>query len=192
MARPRKANVKRDSTTGRSRGEQTVHPETLAIRERHLRQDGIILQFKKMEGYREVIKLTAQDARSGYSLGRLFLRYEQGDKALGISRDQFQTGEAWGRLCHSHAAIMGYRRGVGGSSKGELDDDEIIAIRRKWSDCYNCLMTACAGDIRVRDVTYGICVDDWPVSWLDFNDCGKLRLGLNGIKRALDGSPKKL
>ena len=44
MARPRKTNVKRNAS-GRIRSEQGIHPETLAIRERHLREAGVPLTF---------------------------------------------------------------------------------------------------------------------------------------------------
>ena len=93
MGRPRKTNVKRNAS-GRSYGEQGIHPETLAIRERHLREAGVPLTFMKREmtqhGWREVEKRTAEDRMAGYTLGLLRLR-DKSDPAS-ISQAQFEAG----------------------------------------------------------------------------------------------------
>src|SRR5690242_15493668 len=106
--RPRDPEVIRDRS-GKSRGRpDQIHPETLAIRERQLRQDGIILSFNKTELGREVLKRTAEDRLSGFTLGRLLLRYRQDKSDPGaISENQFEAGESWHRIVRRHAAIHG-------------------------------------------------------------------------------------
>lgn len=202
MPRPRKANVRRDNN-GKSRGEpHQIHPEVIAVRERQLRQDGIVLEFKKYEGTREVFRRTADDRLAGTSLGRLYLRWQQGERFHAISKNQFEAGEAWGNLVRRHMAIV-YSTGPdpksasfeigGGLSTKETPEETIIYVRRKWSDCYNSLMEVCeTHGLRVRDVTYGICVEDWPIRQLCWTDFGKLRIGLNSLQRVLDFHKKSV
>jgi hypothetical protein len=74
MGRPRKTNVRRDAS-GKSRGEEGIHPWTLEARERKLREAGVPLTFRKMEmtklGWTQVEKRTASDRMSGFTLGAL-------------------------------------------------------------------------------------------------------------------------
>ena len=195
MARPRKLGVKRDEK-GKWRG-YAIHPETIAVRERQLAHDGIILKFEAFESGRRVEKRTADDRLSGFTLGRLYLRHRQ-DKTdpSGISEEQMNAGEAWASLVRRHAAIMGYSVSlktpsllmISGSSAPSADPDEetILYVRRRWSDCYNLLMEVCRDHgLTVRDVVYGVCVENWPISALGEKDFGNLRMGLNAIGRAL-------
>jgi hypothetical protein len=39
--------------------------------------------------------------------------------------------------------------------------------------------------LRARDVTYGVCVENWPIRIISPDDVGKLRTSLNYIGRAL-------
>jgi hypothetical protein len=196
VARPRKLHVKRDRN-GKSRGEPLqIHPETLAVRERQLTEDGIVLEFKRVEGHREVVKHTAEDSKAGTTLGRLLLRRQQGDFACSISQEQFDAGDAWAALCRRHASIMGYSLGPhaasfeigGGRSTHEPLEETVLYVRRKWSDCYNLLMYACQQHgLGVRNVTFGVCIENWPISALYQNfGIADLRIGLNAIARALD------
>lgn len=195
MARPRKTNVRRDAS-GKSRGEVGgIHPETIAVRERELRKDGIILQFKRFDGVREILKSTATDAKAGFTLGKLLLFHEQGDRMRGISRQQFEAGDYWSGLCRRHASIMGYSLGmksfvlgtVGGLSTTDPLEETVIYIRRQWSDCYNglCALIPDYTD-RPLKLAFGICVEDWPVGVLTANDFGLLRVALNTLGRSLD------
>src|SRR5262249_43824385 len=142
--RRRKSNVRRDAK-GRSRGEpDVIHAETLAVRARELRNAGFEPAFAGRH---------ASDALAGFTLGVLHLRWQANkDDPGGISDRQFNSGQAWSRLVHRHAAIMGYSLtirtpsfimvGGGVTCLAEPDEREIIGTRRKWSDCYNCLMSA--------------------------------------------------
>lgn len=186
--RKRKANVRRDAS-GKSRGEPaTISPETLAVRARELRKAGFAAGFAGKY---------ASDALAGFTLGVLHLRWQANkDDPGGISREQFNTAQAWTRLVHRHAAVMGYTLtirtpsfimvGGGTSCMAEPDEREIIAVRRQWSDCYNALMSACRDHgIRVSIVTYGVCIENWPIGTLSHEDLGRLRIGLNAIGKVV-------
>ena len=201
MARPRKTNVHRDAS-GKSRGEyEGIHPETIAVRERELRKDGIILQFKRFDGVREITKSTATDAKAGFTLGKLLLFHEQGDRERGISRQQYEAGDYWSGLCRRHASIMGYSLGmksfalgtIGGLSTQEPLEETVIYVRRQWSDCYNglCGLMSDYGD-RPLKLAFGVCVEDWPVGALNASDYGFLRIALNTIGRSLDMDRRKV
>ena len=200
MGRPRKTNVKRNAS-GRSYGEQGIHPETLAIRERHLREAGVPLTFMKREmtqhGWREVEKRTAEDRMAGYTLGLLRLR-DKSDPAS-ISQAQFEAGDAFCRIVHRHALVMGYKLSVpspsliltGEGGSGREDDEETIArVRARYRACFDALMEATRaqgpnGGPRLWQVTYGVCVENWPAGSLTAADYGLLRTGLNVLARVV-------
>jgi len=201
--RPPLTNVVRRKD-GKSMGPPVgIHPETLAVRERQLLEDGIILSFGKTELGREIIKRTADDRLSGFTLGRLLLRYRQ-DKSNpgGISETQFEAGETWNKIVHRHARIHGYNLSVKtpsfimvsfGKGGGAPDNDDEY-IREQWQACYNAIVKICAeqGSLAVRDILYGVVIEDWPISRLTGStqrdtdkNYGDLREGLNALVRAL-------
>lgn len=199
MPRPRKTNVKRDAH-GKSRGEpHEIHPEVIAVRERILRADGIVLEFKRPNGMREEVIRTATNAKAGTALGRLLLRWEQGNRETSISPEQYYAGDAWASLVRKHALLMGYSLGPkaasfeigGGRSCNEPLEETIIFVRRQFSDCHNALChVAQIHGGRVYQVTEGVCLQDWPAGTLKPRDYGKLRIGLNAISKALDNEKK--
>lgn len=183
--RPRKAGAVRDES-GKSRDDEVAkrkaYETSLARQAAELRRDGIDPEH-------------AGNQLAGFTLGKLRLR---GSKDPGgISEDQYLDGNAWALLVHRHAALMGYKLsiatpsfamvGAGGSCAAEPNEDEVMRVRRRWSDAYNALMGACRdhGGLRLRDVTYGVCVENWPIERLTEADYGMLRIGLNVIGRAL-------
>lgn len=185
--RKRKTNVLRDAK-GKSRGEpEIVHPESIAVRERELSNAGLSLRGQD-----------ALNQLAGFTLGCLLLRARADRRDPGsISQEQYDAGDSWQNLCHRHASIMGYKSTVkspsfimvagGQSVAAEPDEDEISRVREKWTKAYNALMLACRDHgIRVRDVTYGVCVENWPVSRLRNRDYGLLRIGLNALAKVLD------
>lgn len=206
-----KAGVLRDQK-GKSRGlPQAIHPETLARRERELAEDGIVLTFTKMENGRSVDKRTAEDRLSGFTLGKLLLRGRADPKdPSGISQAQFDAGEKWLGVLVRHSAIMGYELKANVASPAfvsvssgdwlyrknynetmspeeEIEEaDKIESVKKKFKATYKKLMEACVTDgIRVRDVTYGVVVEDWPMRQLQGLDYGVLRIGLNAIGKVL-------
>ncbi len=121
MGRPRKVGVRRDAN-GKSRGEiGGIHPETIAVRERELRKDGIILHQMRFNGVSEVPTSTATDAKAGFTLGRLLLFHEQGDVIRGINRKQYEAGDYWASLCRRHSAVMGYSLGIKSPTLGQVN-----------------------------------------------------------------------
>jgi hypothetical protein len=203
MARPRKKNVIRDAA-GKSRGEPMgIHPETLAVRERQLVALRIPLQFTRMEMGRSITKRTAEDRLSGFTLGVLRLR-PQGDPGA-ISEAQFDAGDTFCKIVHRHAAVMGYRLSVPSpgfvmqsrGSSSVVEDDVCLlehkhteechpVVRRKFRACFDALMeeTRKHGK-RIWQVTYGVCVENWPPGALSMADYGHLRTGLNALGRAI-------
>jgi hypothetical protein len=193
--RKRKENVRR-SKSGKSLGECGIHPESLAIRERELKECGIVLTFEKLEGSRLVQKRTAEDALSGTTIGKLLLRWRQ-DKHRpdAISQEQYDAAEQWQKVVHRHAAIMGYKLNirtpsfeiVGGSScVAEPDEAEVRAVRARWTRCHDALTSAAREHSpRVYEVTSGIVLQDWPMSRVTQGEIGNLRLGLNAIGKVI-------
>ena len=186
--RKRKLNVRRDAS-GKSRGEiGAIDPDSIAVRVRELVKAGFTDGFAGRH---------ASDALAGFTLGVLHLRWQANkDDPGGISHEQFNAGQAWNRLAHRHAAIMGYNLNIrtpsfimvggGTSCLAEPDAQEIIGVRRKWSDSYNALMSACRDHgLRVSIVTYGVCIENWPVGALSYEDLGLLRIGLNAIGKVV-------
>lgn len=177
--RPHKPHAVRDSTTGRSRGDDEKHYRAirLAYRQREMEQDGI-------DG-------EPADPLVGYTLGRL-------KRAGKVSDVQFRAGEAWARLCHRHAAIMGYELKppkspaafgiVGRSLENEPDEAVVKEVRNLFADCYNALMAVCRDHgLSVREVTYAVCIAGVPLHVLVEKDFGDLRLGLNALAKVLGG-----
>ncbi len=146
---------------------------------------------------REVGAEDAGDALAGFTLGRLLLR-GRADKSDpgGISQEQYESGEAWAKLCRQHSQIHGYSLGPkspstdmigqGLSCIKEPDEETIIKIRRKWEDCYNSLMEACRSHgLKVRNVTFSVCVENIEIGALGTSDFGLLRIGLNAVGKPL-------
>jgi hypothetical protein len=198
--RKRKVGVIRDRS-GKSRGEPIgIHPETLAIRERQLRADGVPLTMQKKEytplGWQTVEKRTAEDGLSGFTLGKLLLRWRANkNDPGGVSQQQYEAGESWAKICRQHAHIRGTNRAPGspwftlvggGSSSGDMDDETVQRIRRQFSECFDVLMveTRTHGQ-GVWRVTYGCAVENWPLKQLNSEDYGHLRTGLNALSKVL-------
>jgi hypothetical protein len=181
--RHRLVGVPRDDSGKSRRHEQEAREAyglSLARRGKELQRDGIEPEH-------------ATDALSGFTLGKLLLR-NRADRLdpSGITQEQFESGQQWARLVHRHASIMGYKLSIrtpsftlipsGVDCADEPEEREIIAVRRKWSDCYHYLMQACRDHgARVSIVTYGICVENWPIGSMTVTDHGQLRIGLNAV-----------
>lgn len=178
-------------------GQGGIHPETLCVRERELKAAGLILEFSKLEGGRTVNKRTADDRLSGFTLGQLWLRQQQDPlNPGGISEDQFDAGEAWASLVVTRKSLDDSRKlsaktpsfsmVAGGGGSAEMDQDRIDRIRRRWNEC-EALLNECTGDPvwKIKQVLYGVCVENWPMAQLSETDLGQLRTGLNAVRRAL-------
>jgi hypothetical protein len=188
MARPRKQNVKRDRN-GISREylvrQRTDYEKTIARRAIDIIRDGLMAE-------------NAVDSMSGFTLGRLRLRGRSDPSdPSGINEKQYWAGMEWTNLVYRHAALMGYKLNIqspsvqmvsnGLSCLKEPEKDEILEVRRQWSDCYNSLMDKVKiyNAPRLSNVVYGVCIENWPVQQLTPPDYGLLRIGLNALAWAL-------
>lgn len=192
--RKRKIGVARTKTGAISRaGKTSMSAETLAVRERELEADGLILKFRKLEGGREVEKRTAEDRLSGYTLGKLLLRSRQGLPG-GITQPEFDALEAWASLVVARKSIDDSRKleaktpsfsmvGGGGVST-EMAQDRVDRIRRRWFECeYELNQLQCPW--KVKQAMFGICMEGWPLSQVSEMDISNLRTGAHAVIAAL-------
>ena len=193
--RKRKLGVARTKSGAISRaGKSEISAETLAVRERHLAADGLVLKFRKLEGGREVEKRTAEDRLSGFTLGKLLLRTRQGIPG-GITQHQFEVLEAWGSLVVARKSIDDSRKleaktpsfimvGGGGHSSEGLDQSRIDRIRRRWFECeYE--LNQLQAPWKIKQAMYGVCMDCMTLDQLSEADISNLRTGADAIICAL-------
>jgi len=165
-----------------------VHPETIAVRLRELRRCGVPVRDRH----------DALDALAGFTLGRLLLRHRADVSDPGsINEQQYDAGQEWAKLVYRHAIVMGYSLGspkspsfilvgAGLSCAQEPNEQEIIVVRRRWSDCYRALMETCkTHGLAVRDITYAVCIENRSIDLLTPADYGNLRIGLNALAKVL-------
>jgi hypothetical protein len=189
--RKRKIGVSRTNSGAISRaGKAGVSAETLALRERQLKSEGLILKFRKLEGGREVEKRTAEDRLSGYTLGKLLLRTRQG-QPNGINQAQFEALEAWSSLVVARKSIDDSRKlesktpsfvmvGGGGDSSEGLDQSKIDRIRRRWLECeYELNQLQCPW--KIKQAMYGVCMEGWLLDQLSEMDLSNLRTGADAV-----------
>lgn len=177
--RKRKANVRRDATTGRSRGE--IVDLTVVLNQPHRRA-----------------AKNPKDERLGYALGRLQLEGS-------ISEDQLNAGNAWAALVHAYARMIGIPSGSPRSSaltasvangfyawEGEtieIDPTESErrrkALKARYDRCHDTLHEAGrslgVGAELLKAVRH-VCIDE---RFPDERILGNLRIGLNALHRIL-------
>jgi hypothetical protein len=191
--RRRNKHALRDAN-GKSRGES---PEMIRA---------VALSYRA----RDVGWAAAGDPLAGYTLGRLFLRYQRsGFQDPGaIDERQFNAGQRYANLIRRHAGLMGLSLGnpksqgfelvaSGLSCAQEADDETVLKVRRQWNDCYRALMEAgrqfelgpegikSRTRQRVATLTYDVCLDRVSAETLTRSDIGLLRIGLNTLAKVL-------
>lgn len=175
--------------------QEKAYAASLAVRAAQLERERVLPSPKDRK---DGIETFADNRLSGFTLGKLYLRYKTySADPSGITGRQFSWGNRWCGIVHAHARIMGYRlsvkspsfimvAGQSGGAEPEPDEEEVMEIRRQFSDCYNMLMAASRDHgLRVRDITYGICIENWPIGTLQGDDIGLLRVGLNSVGKGL-------
>lgn len=190
MARPgrtRKLAAIRDES-GKSRdhekAQQADYETRLAHRRIRLAREGINPD-------------TAHMALSGFTLGKLYLRY-RADKTDpgGISEDQYRAGDRFTRIWHRYSRIVldtkrqsspGFVMvSGGGGSTPEADPQDIADAREDFRTVYDALAKRSKIDgYRVMEVVYGVCVDNWRADQLGPEDYGILREALNMLGKEL-------
>lgn len=177
-----KPGVKRDATTGRSRGYEGIHPETRLKRQEILMQIGLTAAAAQKH---------ALDPMAGTSLGRLRLRADQGYD--GISDAQYRAGEVFTSTHRRHAQLSGFRRpspasgnlnGHSGPGMGDVAETypgETRDIAKRLSD----FIEAMAHDRAAFEAVWAVCVNDHPEKSMTAENVGALRVGLNAIARLI-------
>jgi hypothetical protein len=174
MGRKRKTGVQRDAR-GKSRGEPARDVKAVALAYRA----------------REVGREHADDALSGFTLGKMLLRRE-------IPQGWHDAGERWAALVRRHAVLMGYALSRpspsfvmvanGLSCLPAPADDVVAAVRRDYADCYRALMDAgraARQGTAIALICYAVCVDNRPSEQLSADDVANLRAGLRALARVM-------
>ncbi len=169
MGRPKKQNVVRDRTTGRSRGGLRLEIMSVALRQR-AKEFGIpdpIEVEKQPDGSNKwfinrspaVDDIAVFDDKTGnfvgssplagYCLGRLLLAGRQRDPA-GITEPQFNAGLDYAKLCRRYDSLVtgrardlrgaNFDTGGGASLRADPDPDMIKGLRDKYVACYDALI----------------------------------------------------
>lgn len=147
---------------------------------------------------KEVHPDDAGDALAGYTLGRLLLNHLRSpEDPAGITREQHWAGEEFYKINRRHSrivtAVMNSPRSPllgmvswGISCEEEPTPREIAEARDNWRLCHDALIEASRiHGMAVIRVTYGVCVENWPLSRLSEEDYGSLKIGLNALGRVL-------
>jgi hypothetical protein len=184
MGRPKAKNMRRDSTTGRSRGPQTAEIIEVAFRNRIRRVGSAAIVVDQRTG------AARAHERSGYSLGILRL-WDQ------ISEDQFAAGEWYAGVVHRYCALHGLRLpvpkspalilvGAGRTCAAEPKKEDMDNAALKHRGARTALLVAgtqIGVGSRVNAITYAVCVEDRAPESLNEADLGNLRVGLNALAR---------
>jgi hypothetical protein len=203
MARPKLKNVKRDKTTGRSRGER---PEDVM-------SVGMAARIKFAPDATDALEMIEGDALNnlrGFTLGVLLCRWRAcNSDPSGISQRQYDAGDKYAKCIARHARLMeipppsaksGSFIMVSNSdwlyrSNGDLPSEpESLAkylkdaadLRAEFRNYRKALLQAGAAigqGSRVNAITYAVCVDNIPADSLSETDIGNLRVGLNALAR---------
>ena len=188
--RKRKPGVMRDAK-GKSRGlPDAIDPQSLAVRVRELRRDGIDA---------DTARAFSRDPFAGFTLGRLRLIGIAAEKSglidpRAITHDQCDAGQRFANLCEMHARIMGYAKGspkspalslvsFGVSTADEPDEATIKRVRHQFRASYDALIAAVgpAAARRCHDICQG-----WVrVDQMGEADFGNLRVALNALGKVL-------
>jgi hypothetical protein len=177
--RPRPPGRRRDSTTGRSRGESPAEIVAVARAQR--------------------IKAGADpdDALNtlhGSTLGILYRRWQMcATDPSGISTAQYNAAQAYISCVIRYCEIMGIplprpMAAAAGATRRDPPDEVVLAVRRRFSDLRRTLLD-CGREIgvgsRVNAAVYRICIEDPPIDAVQPVEIENLRYGLNAVARCL-------
>jgi hypothetical protein len=171
------------------------HPETIARRERELEALGIPLTYLKAEGQRVVERPTAVVNLAGFTLGKLYLKWQADPKTkIGVNENEYKAGEAFAMIVRRHSQVMDYELkrnvqspqwvsvGKGISCIAEPDEDEILKIRHKFRTCYDDLVSLGWSTV---DLVYGVCIENVPIESLTERNVHFLRQALRKLSERL-------
>jgi hypothetical protein len=136
----------------------------------------------------------ALNALHGTALGILHRRWQLcGTDPSGVSVDQYNAGQSYIATAYAYADIMGIPMpwpfsGQLRPTRGDPDEDLILAIRRRSSDLRRTLLDcgrAIGAGSRVNAAVYRICIENPPLDAVGPDEVENLRYGLNAIVRYL-------
>ena len=192
--RPKLANMNRDKTTGRSRGEAVESIIATALLPRL--KSGITYEESIVRDLRTG-KVVGSNQDAGHILGRLKM---VGLNPGGISENQFQAGWQYAQVVMRYRSIMGMPSespkamnlggGAGRALSADPEEKSILASREKYNACTEALNAAgfeCHQGNRVAKITNDVCMDriDYNSISGDMVALGNLRAGLNALGRVL-------
>lgn len=192
MGRPRQNNLKRDKTTGRSRGERPEDVKAVVWGQR-LRQGIPVADM--------------DEPLTGYCLGRLLLAGRQKDPA-GIVEAQHDAGMKYAQMVRRYDMMvigrsadiraMDFNRGLGKSLAQDPDPEMVQKLIDKYCDCYDALIAegmipdakGRVEGVKVAVQTYDVCMDRVLYGTLirDPHMLGNVRAGLNVLSKMFRGS----
>ena len=177
--RPRQPDRRRDTTTGRSRGESPADIVAVARAQR--------IKFGADPD-------DALNALHASTLGVLHRRWQAcPTDPSGISADQYHAAQAYISCVTRYCEIMGIplprpATGPVGATRGDPPDEVVLAVRRRFSDLRRTLLD-CGREIgvgsRVNAAVYRICIEDPPIEAVQPAEIENLRYGLNAVARYL-------
>jgi hypothetical protein len=177
--RPRKPNLRRDATTGRTRGESPAEIVAVARAQR--------------------IKAGADpddalNALYSSTLGILHRRWQMcATDPSGISTEQYNAAQTYISCVIRYCEIMGIplprpMAAAAGATRHDPPDEVVLAVRRRFSDLRRTLLD-CGREIgvgsRVNAAVYRICIEDPPIDAVQPAEIENLRYGLNAVARYL-------
>jgi len=177
FGRPRKAARKRDTTSGRSRGDSAAEITATARAQR----------IKAGAAPDDAL-----NALNGSTVGILHRRWQVcASDPGGLSRDQYHAAQAYIATVVHYAQIMGLRLPWPGTmasrpTRADPDEQTILAVRRRFADFRRALLDAGAAigvGSRVNAAVYRVCIEDPPVETVSRGEIENLRYGLNAIAR---------
>ena len=177
--RPRQPDRRRDTTTGRSRGESPAEVVAVALAQR--------------------IKAGADpddalNALHASTLGVLHRLWQMcATDPSGISTEQYNAAQTYISCVTRYCEIMGIplprpTAAAAGATRGDPPDEVVLAVRRRFSDLRRTLLD-CGREIgvgsRVNAAVYRICIEDPPIDAVEPVEIENLRYGLNAVARYL-------
>jgi hypothetical protein len=180
FGRPRKADIRRDDTSGRSRGESAAEITAVARAQR--------------------VKAGADsddalNALNGSTLGILYRRWQmcEGDPGS-ICEPQYAAAQSYIATLVRYCEIMGVplprpvTPSVAGATRADPDEQVVLAVRRRFADLRRTLLDAgreIGVGSRVNAAVYRICIEDPPIAGVSTEEIENLRYGLNALARMM-------
>jgi hypothetical protein len=177
FGRPRKPDRRRDTPTGRSRGE-TITEITATARAQRVKAGAA--------------PEDAMNALNGSTIGILYRRWQLcATDPSGLSREQYHAAQAYIVTIFHYAQLMGLPlpwpdTASSRPTRPDPDEQTILAVRRRFDNFRRALLDAGAAigvGSRVNAAVYRVCIEDPGIDAVSKTEIQNLRYGLNAIAR---------